>query len=195
MDGSNPDGRLDRRAGDSFLRERGYIRQINHQQMEQREIKFTIDTYPSGEALSEEDAALLEAARRVTAQSYAPYSRFRVGAFARLANGETVSGTNQENASFPAGICAERVLLSAAASLYPGVAIGTLAISYHNELGPSDRPVSPCGICRQSLVEFQQRTGQPIRLILGGQTGPVLVIPDAKDLLPLVFSAQDLEKS
>ena len=161
--------------------------------MKKREVKFSYLHLGSEQELKEGDALLLEEARRVTQFAYAPYSHFRVGACAQLDNGEMITGTNQENASFPAGICAERTLLSTAASLFRGIAIKTLAISYHNLNGKSDKPVSPCGICRQSLVEFQERTGTPIRIILSGMQGPVLVIDNAADLLPLVFSARDIE--
>ncbi|HVZ97352.1 MAG TPA: cytidine deaminase [Chitinophagaceae bacterium] len=163
--------------------------------MNQQEIKFNITSYDSIQELKQEDAELLKEARNSTKNAYAPYSNFRVGAFARLVNGKNVSGTNQENAAFPAGICAERTLLSAAASLFPNIGIDTMAISYHNLNGDSDRPVSPCGICRQSLFEFQQRTGHPIRIILSGMTGPVYIISNAQDLLPLVFSSGDMKKS
>jgi len=73
------------------------------------------------------------------------------------------------------------------------VAIETLAISYHNENGISDRPISPCGICRQSLQEFEQRTGKPVRLILGGQEGKIFVIPRASLLLPFAFTSDELK--
>jgi cytidine deaminase len=102
-------------------------------------------------------------------------------------------GTNQENASYPAGICAERTLMSVASTLFPNVAIQTIAISYDNLKGKSDHPISPCGICRQSLVEFQQRTNHPIRIILGGMEGKVQVIENAANLLPFSFSADDLK--
>ena len=160
--------------------------------MKKQESIFSYDIYDSASDLPKADAELLMAARAVTKDAYAPYSHFRVGAVAKLANGQLVSGTNQENASFPVGICAERTLLSAAASLYPGVAIDTLAISYNNENGPSDQPISPCGICRQSLQESEQRGGRPIRLILGGQQGKVFIIPRASFLLPLAFTADEL---
>ncbi|KAA2243742.1 cytidine deaminase [Chitinophaga agrisoli] len=143
--------------------------------------------------LEGQDAALLEAARKITAQAYAPYSNFRVGAVIRLTNGETVSGTNQENASFPAGICAERTALSVATSLFPNMAIETIAVSYHNPEGNSDQPISPCGICRQSLSEYEQRQQHPIRVILGGQNGKIYVIPAAGQLLPLSFTSRDME--
>jgi len=154
--------------------------------------QFSYEVYCSVEELNPADAELLRKARLVTSDAYAPYSRFRVGAAAKLDNGQVVTGTNQENASFPAGICAERVLMSTAASLFPGVAIKTLAVSYFNEQGPSDNPISPCGICRQSLQEFEQRTGTPVRLLLGGQKGPVYVIPQAGLLLPFAFTGDEL---
>jgi cytidine deaminase len=160
--------------------------------MEQKQFNLLYEEYTSDKELTGEDQALLKKARTTTAHAYAPYSHFRVGAAALLQNGQIVTGTNQENASFPVGICAERVLLSTASSLYPGVGVLTLAISYFNENGPADRPISPCGICRQSLQEFETRTQQPIRLILGGQTGPVYVIPRSGSLLPLAFVADDL---
>src|ERR1700760_2029136 len=118
--------------------------------MKEMQENFRYEIYSGADELPAGDAALLARAQEVTAHAYAPYSRFRVGAAALLDNGGIVTGTNQENASFPVGICAERVLLSAAASFYPGMAIQTMAISYFNENGPADRPISPCGICRQS---------------------------------------------
>jgi cytidine deaminase len=160
--------------------------------MIKEEFKFNITTYDSIDELSETDAMLLKEARKVTEFAYAPYSNFKVGAFAKLENGKTVSGTNQENAAFPAGICAERTLLSTASSLFPGVAIETIAISYHNLNGKSDKPVSPCGICRQSLFEFQRRTKKEIRILLSGMEGKIQLIENAKDLLPLGFSADDM---
>lgn len=154
---------------------------------------FEYLAYPDSSALSSEDLHLLQEAREITAQAYAPYSKFNVGAVIRLSNGLLVRGTNQENASFPAGICAERVALSAASSLQPGVAVDTIAISYHNLNGSSDTPISPCGICRQSLSEQENRQHQPIRLIMGGQTGPVYIIQTARHLLPFGFSSEDMK--
>jgi len=160
--------------------------------MKKEEIRFAYDVYDSIEDLSAEDAALLDAARKITAKAYAPYSNFLVGAVARLKNGETVSGTNQENASYPVGICAERVLLSCAASQYPGIPIQTIAISYDNLKGESMHPISPCGMCRQSLLEYQERMKQPIRLILSGLKGEVYIVQKADHLLPLCFNYGDL---
>lgn len=161
--------------------------------MIKEEFKFNFQVYESIDELNNEDADLLKEARNVTQFAYVPYSNFRVGAFAKLVNGKTVSGTNQENASYPAGICAERTLMSTASSLFPGVGIETIAISYNNMNGKSDRPISPCGICRQSFAEFQERTKNPIRIILSGMEGKVQIIENAKNLLPLVFGADDMK--
>jgi cytidine deaminase len=103
-----------------------------------------------------------------------------------------VKGTNKENASYPVGLCAERVLLSAISSQFSNIAIQTMAISYHNLKGKSDYPISPCGMCRQSLVEYEQRVKKSFRIILSGMTGEVYIIEKASDLLPLPFSASDL---
>jgi cytidine deaminase len=161
--------------------------------MSKREFSFSYEEFDSATALPEADAALLATAGKATAHAYAPYSRFHVGAAARLANGVVITGTNQENAAYPAGICAERTLLSVAGAQYPGVAIETLAISYRNEKGASDRPIAPCGICRQSLQEFENRTGRPVRIVLGGETGKVIVLENSRLLLPFAFSAEELK--
>ncbi len=161
--------------------------------MQQQEYHFSFQVFDTAAALPQADALLLQQAREVTKNAYAPYSNFNVGAVAQLANGQTVSGTNQENASYPVGICAERVLLSAAASLFPNAVIETIAISYHNINGQSNRPITPCGVCRQSLLEYEQRVKHPIRLILGGIEGKVFVIAVASQLLPLSFGSDDLK--
>lgn len=160
--------------------------------MKEHTYQFTYEVYDSIQDLSAEDAWLLREAQEVTAHAYAPYSNFHVGAVAKLANGEIVAGTNQENASYPAGLCAERVLLSTASSMYPKVPIDTIAISYQSETAGSDHPVAPCGICRQSLQEFESRMKRPVRLILGGMEGKVYVVPQASQLLPFSFTQDDL---
>lgn len=159
--------------------------------MTKKDIHFSVEVYQSIGELDAPDAALLTAARKITSQAYAPYSKFSVGAAALLSNGEILTGTNQENASYPVAICAERVLLSCIASLHPGVPVNTMAISYHNLNGESDHPISPCGICRQSLTEYEERVNHPIRIILSGQKGEIFIISKASELLPLSFSAVD----
>ena len=157
------------------------------------EYKFAYEVYDSIDDLKEEDAALLKTARTSTNNAYAPYSNFHVCAVARLANGQTVSGTNQENASYPVGMCAERSLLATAATLHPNIAIDTMAITYNNFNGQSNRPISPCGMCRQYLLEYEGRVNHPIRIVLSGLEGKVYVIETAKMLLPLCFTAEDMK--
>jgi cytidine deaminase len=160
--------------------------------MTKKDIHFSIEVYNSAEELTADDSALLFAAREATKVAYAPYSKFSVGAAAQLANHKIVLGSNQENASYPVGICAERVLLSGIATQFPGIAVDTIAVSYNNLNGDSDHPISPCGICRQSLSEYEERVNQSIRIILSGLSGEVYIIGKASQLLPLSFSASDL---
>lgn len=161
--------------------------------MQQHQIQVQFDEYEDSSSLNQEDAALLAAAKEAISLSYAPYSKFQVGAAARLSNGVILKGSNQENASFPAGLCAERVLLSICSSMYPGMAVIDMAISYNNQLGASNRPISPCGVCRQSLAEYETHLQHPIRLILGGASGKVFVLEKATDLLPLAFTNRDMK--
>jgi cytidine deaminase len=160
--------------------------------MDLQQYGFEFESYHSIDELEKADADLLRAAQSSINIAYAPYSDFKVGAMALLENGKTVAGSNQENASYPVGICAERVLLSAVSSVYPGVAIKAIAISYHNNKGQSNKPITPCGICRQSLAETENRFQQPIRLILAGETGKIWIIPRASMLLPFGFSGEDM---
>ncbi len=162
--------------------------------MKHLQYNFDFEVYDSITDLSEEDASLLAQARSMTDNAYAPYSHFFVGAVAKLANDKLVSGTNQENASFPVGICAERALLASSAALYPTVPIQTMAISYHNHNinGNNHHPISPCGMCRQALLEHETRYGQTIRLILSGQEGKVYIIAKSSLLLPLSFTGENL---
>lgn len=161
--------------------------------MKEQTFQFNYKEYDSINDLPEDLQWLLHEAREVTEQAYAPYSHFHVGAIAKMANGELVAGSNQENASFPVGLCAERVLLASAASVFPKIPIETIAISYKSDNHKSDHPISPCGICRQSLQEFESRVGHNIQLVLGGMTGKVYVIDTASKLLPLAFTSSELQ--
>lgn len=161
--------------------------------MASKTAQITYEWIADAAELPAADKQLLETARAATAQAYAPYSRFHVAAAALLHNGTIVTGTNQENASFPVGSCAERTLLGMVANLHPGIAIDAMAISYANHAtGHSAVPASPCGMCRQALLEYEGRVQQPMRLLLSGQSGPVIILSRAADLLPLAFSASDL---
>lgn len=161
--------------------------------MKEESYQFKFFVYDSIDELTSEDAWLLREAQEVTEQAYAPYSNFHVGAVAKLTNGEMVAGSNQENASFPVGLCAERVVLASISSLYPNTPVESIAISYQSETVSSNHPIAPCGICRQSLQEYETRVGHPIRLILGGMEGKVLIIPSAGMLLPFSFTNEDMK--
>jgi cytidine deaminase len=160
--------------------------------MEHKKIEFGYEVYGDISELNEEDAWLLNEARTATQQAYAPYSHFHVAAVAMLANGEVVAGTNQENASYPVGICAERVLLGTTATMHPNIPIKSMAISYNSDQVNSDHPISPCGMCRQTLLEYESRLKAPIRLILGGMEGKIFIISSSSLLLPFAFTSEEL---
>jgi cytidine deaminase len=155
-------------------------------------IKYEL--YDSAMELSEEDRSLLESAIRSTHTAYAPYSDFHVGAAALLENGVVVTGSNQENAAYPSGLCAERVAVFAAAAQHPELKIISIAITANFNGDPTLLSVSPCGDCRQVMAEYEHRYKTDVRLILTAGNGKVIVVPDVKSLLPLIFSADNLKK-
>lgn len=138
------------------------------------------------EELSDGQRELVSKAMDATDNSYSPYSKFRVGAALRLADGHVVTGANQENASYPVGLCAERVALFAAQAQRPDQPVVAIAIAARNERGFVQEPVSPCGMCRQAIMEVEDRYKQSIEILLCGAEG-VLVIQSIRDLLPLYF--------
>lgn len=140
------------------------------------------------EQLNNKDAKLVKMAREATALSYAPYSNFHVGAAILLDNGQIIKGANQENASYPVGICAERSTLATAQNLFPNVPIQTLALSATNAEGKyTDDIVTPCGMCRQAIAECEKRYGRNIRIIMTSDN-EVVISDSIKELLPLAFS-------
>lgn len=145
------------------------------------------------EELNETDRTLIEAAKEATHRSYAPYSHFSVGAAALLADGTIVTGSNQENAAYPSGTCAERTALFYANSQYPNQPVMSLAIAARSESGYLDAPIPPCGACRQVLFETEQRYRQPMRILLYS-LNDIYVIEGTKDLLPLSFGKDFLKK-
>ncbi|MFN8288278.1 MAG: cytidine deaminase [Chitinophagales bacterium] len=160
--------------------------------MTEKEIKFSLRVYDAPAELNAEDKALMQQAIDALQNAYAPYSKFRVGAAVLLQNGKVVTGTNQENASYPVGICAEGTALSTASSLYPNVAIKKIAITVKSETHVVDHPVAPCGICRQRILEYENRYNSPIEIIIMGEQGKIYSINTVKDILPLYFSKSDL---
>ncbi len=143
------------------------------------------------EELTETERQLIEAAKKATQTSYAPYSHFRVGAAVRLVDGNVITGSNQENAAYPSGLCAERTTLFYANAHHPDTAVAMLAIAAHNGTDFTDEPVSPCGACRQVMLETERRFRHPIRLLLYGQAG-VYVVEGVRQLLPLSFTDEQL---
>lgn len=141
--------------------------------------------------LSEADQQLIDAAKAATNRSYAPYSNFSVGAAAILANGIVITGTNQENAAYPSGLCAERTTLFYANSQYPDQAIFTLAIAARTKEDFVNDPIPPCGACRQVILETEKRYNQPIRILLFGKK-LIYEIKSIRDLLPLSFNASNM---
>lgn len=144
------------------------------------------------EELPEQDRLLIDAAKQATQQSYAPYSQFHVGAAALLEDGTTITGTNQENAAYPSGLCAERTALFYASSAHPDKAIVALAIAAHTEGEFTCKPISPCGACRQVMLEIEQRHSHPIRILLYGTEAVYVIEGGVSELLPLMFSASFL---
>lgn len=157
-----------------------------------KSFQFHYQEFASDTDLPAEYQGLLRQARQITANAYAPYSNFFVGAAVQLEDGTIVSGVNIENASYPVGICAERSALASAISQYPEKQIVAIAISYASERSKSNKPAFPCGLCRQFISECEDRNGQPITLLLSGQEGVVVVIHSAKHLLPFSFTGSDL---
>lgn len=157
--------------------------------MKEKKIETTINVYKFNE-LPENDQQLIKAAKEATSRSYAPYSKFCVGAAIRLENNEVVTGTNQENAAYPSGLCAERTAMFYANSTFPNVAPTTLAIACKIESGFLESPLSPCGACRQVLLESESRYNQPIRVLLYGENG-VYELENVRKLLPLAFDNAD----
>lgn len=136
--------------------------------------------------LSEEDRQLIDKAIQATDNSYARYSHFNVGAALRLLDGQIVIGANQENAAYPCGLCAERTAIFAAQAQRPDQPIAEIAIAAKNANGLLASPISPCGQCRQVMLEIEDRYDRPLRILLYGTNG-VLVADSTKDLMPLYF--------
>ena len=145
------------------------------------------EVYDNLDEMTSQDAELVRKAHEATAHSYAPYSKFHVGAAVRLANGVIVTGNNIENAAYPSGLCAERVTMFAAMAQYPGVPFEALAVTAHSESKVIDEPVAPCGACRQVMVEVEQLSKRPLRVLCQGETGPVFAFDGIESLVPFIF--------
>lgn len=155
--------------------------------MKKEQFVCPYELYENEQELDQQDAELLRMAHEATAKAYAHYSGFRVGAAVRMANGQIVTGCNIENAAYPSGLCAERVTLFSAQAQYPGVAVEAIAVTAHSEHALVDEPIAPCGACRQVMVEVEQLSKRPLRIICQGQVGPVMVFDGIESLMPFIF--------
>ena len=160
--------------------------------MTKKSITIDYTEYKSAAEMEPQDRALVEAALEARSGSYAPYSKFHVGAALRLADGTIVKGANQENVAYPSGLCAERTAMFAASANYPGVAFDTLAIVGANKDEVCELPAAPCGSCRQVMAEYQRLSGQPLKVILIG-THAIYKYAKVDDLLPLIFDSLKVE--
>lgn len=162
--------------------------------MEKIRNEFVATLVPDVAQLETHEFTLLEAAREAMNKAYAPYSEFRVGAALRLSDGTIVTGNNQENAAFPSGLCAERVAFFSAGALYPGALITDAAVVASSERFDVDHPVTPCGACRQVMLEYELNQDVEIRLLFSGITGKIIRMEGVRNLLPLFFHESSLRK-
>jgi cytidine deaminase len=161
--------------------------------MEKRRISFDLLVFDTLDELSKSEKALMQTAVEARENAYAPYSQFMVGAAILLANEEIVIGNNQENASYPSGLCAERVAIFQAGAKYPKVEIKTIAISVSSKTHIVDRPAAPCGNCRQAIAEYEQKQNSPIAIIMMGASGKIFKCESLEDILPLAFGSSYLK--
>lgn len=159
--------------------------------MKKREIIIKITEYESVKELDANEQQLISEAKKITENAYAPYSKFSVGAALLLENGEIIRGTNQENAAYPSGLCAERVALFYANSKFPDKKVKTIAIAAKSKGNFTKTPITPCGSCRQVILETENRFKNPIKIILYGED-KIQVIEDARTLLPISFTGDFL---
>ncbi len=159
--------------------------------MTHKEICLRLVSYASSEELPEEARNLVQLAKEATKTAYAPYSKFHVGAAVLLANGKVLTGNNQENAASPSGLCAERTALFYANAQYPEVPVKAIAVAAFAEGSYTLAPITPCGSCRQVMLETEMRFGHPIRCYFAGAE-KIYSTESASDLLPLQFSGDSL---
>ena len=160
--------------------------------MTKKSITIDYSVYQSATEMEPQDHELVDAALEARGGSYAPYSKFHVGAALRLADGTIVKGANQENVAYPSGLCAERTAMFAAGANHPGVAFDSLAIVGANGSEVCELPAAPCGACRQVMAEYQRLYGRPLRVILIGSK-VIYKFDKVDDLLPLIFDSLKVE--
>ncbi|WP_396147598.1 cytidine deaminase [Flavobacterium sp.] len=160
--------------------------------MKEININTTISVFNGINELPSEIQTLMNQAIETRKNAYAPYSKFRVGAAILLDNGKIVLGSNQENAAYPSGLCAERVAIFQAGAIYPNAKIVKLAITAASDSNPTLSPIPPCGACRQSIAEYEFKQETPIEIYFMGESGEVYKSNSINNLLPLSFDKTSL---
>jgi cytidine deaminase len=162
--------------------------------MKENKLIISYKEYDHIDELNPSDRILLESAKSAIESAYAPYSAYHVGAAVLLENGEIVKGSNQENVAYPSGLCAERVAMFYASSKFPDVPVKAIAITAGAKDFVIDKPVTPCGSCRQVMAEAENRYHEKLKLIMNGETGKIFIIEGVNNILPLMFHAEELKK-
>ena len=160
--------------------------------MKQIEITSKLDVYDSKEELPSRVMDLMSKAIEARDAAYAPYSKFNVGAAILLDNGQIIEGSNQENASYPSGLCAERTAIYFAGAKYPNAKMLTMALTASSQNQLTNKPVPPCGACRQAIAEYEVKQNHAIEIYFMGAEGKVVRSHSLSNLLPLVFEASVL---
>lgn len=160
--------------------------------MKKIEIATSATVFKDVSELSTEDKMLMDKAIEARKNAYAPYSKFNVGAALLLENNQIVLGSNQENAAYPSGMCAERVAIWKAGSEFPNVKILKLAITASSSINKVDKPVGPCGSCRQSLSEYEIKQKQSFSILFMGEVGEIIKTDSLVSLLPFSFDSSYL---
>ncbi|ANH60111.1 cytidine deaminase [Dokdonia donghaensis] len=160
--------------------------------MEKIKIESFLDVYSSKDEIPETISSLMDEAFAARERAYAPYSNFLVGAAILLDNGEVVTGNNQENACYPAGLCAERTAIFYASSQYPDAKMLTMAITARARDKETIDPIPPCGVCRQAIAEYEIKQEAPIELYFMGEKGKVVKSASLENILPLLFTSKYL---
>lgn len=160
--------------------------------MNEKEIKLKYKIFDDLSELPENIQKLMESATKARNKAYAPYSKFNVGAALYLNNGNTVTGSNQENSSYPSGLCAERTAIYAAGAQYPEAKIEALAITATSQKHKVLEPIAPCGACRQAIAEYEKKQNSPIAIYFMGESGKIIKVDALLDILPLAFDSKFL---
>ncbi len=160
--------------------------------MEEINITTSLKKYDGVNNLPQEVQELMHRAMAIRKTAYAPYSNFAVGVALQLDNGEVITGSNQENAAYPSGLCAERVAIFYAGANFPDAKIIAMAITAGSKSSATTIPIPPCGACRQSIAEYEIKQESPIQIYFMGESGNVLCSESLKNLLPLMFDKNAL---